>query len=237
MNRCQRVRRDEVIPSSQSRDETDSSFSSAFSWSSSSVTTVTSSSSSGVQVHRQEQFELREVCLLQPIINNVYQESGDDGPEPEVESGEISVPREGGLRPFNPPLVSSPIPLDPVSEAREDSSAEDIFSTPVNRISIISNSYRSELAQTFQAQFAQDLSVSGDYDISDLWPEVFDQNTVEQASKYLRQFFFFWRVAFSYQEKNSFFYTKKIYKFLCVWQKCVFKRILIFYICLSLGSC
>ena len=187
MNRCQRVRRDEVIPTSQASDETDSSFSSAFSWSSSSVTTVTSSSSSGVQVHRQEQFELREVCLLQPIINNVYQGSGDDGPEPEVESGELSVPREGGLRLFNPPLVSSPIPLDPVSEASEDSSAEDTFSTPVNRISIISNSYRSELAQTFQAQLAQDLSVSGDYGISDLWPEVFDQNTVEQVSKYFRQ--------------------------------------------------
>ena len=222
MNRCQRVRRDEVIPSSQSRDETDSSFSSAFSWSSSSVTTVTSSSSSGVQVHRQEQFELREVCLLQPIINNVYQESGDDGPEPEVESGEISVPREGGLRPFNPPLVSSPIPLDPVSEASEDSSAEDIFSTPVNRISIISNSYRSELAQTFQAQLAQDLSVSGDYDISDLWPEVFDQNTVEQASKYLRQFFF-GVLLLVIKKRILFFIPKKFINF-CACGKNVFSK-------------
>ena len=185
MNRCQRVRRDEVVPASQARDETDSSFSSTFSWSSSSVTTVTSSSSSGVQFHLQEQFELREVSLLQPVINNVYLES-DDGPEPEVVSDKIS---EGGLRPFNPPLVSSPIPLDPVSEASEDSSSEDTFSTPINRISIISNSYRSELAQTFQSQLAQDLSVSGDYGISDLWPEVFDQNTVEWVSKYFKQIF------------------------------------------------
>ena len=186
MNRCQRVRRDEVVLGSQARDETDSSLSSMFSWSSSSVTTVTSNSSL-VQVHHQEQYELREVHLLQPVINNVYQESGDDGPKPEVVSNEVSVPREGGLRPFNPPLVSSPIPLDAVSEADEGSSSEDLFSTPVNRISIISNSYRSELAQSFQSQLAQDLSVSGDYDISDLWPESVDQNTVERVSKFFRQ--------------------------------------------------
>ena len=182
VNRCQRVRRDEVL-GPQARDETASSFSSMYSWSSSSVATVISSSSSSVQVHHQEQFELREVNQLQPVIKNAYQESGDDGPESKVVPNEVSVPREGKLRPFNPPLISSPIPLDPVSDADEDSSSEDPFSTPMNRISIISNSYRSELAQSFQSQLAQDLSVSGDYNISDLWPEIVDQDTVERVSK------------------------------------------------------
>ena len=183
------VRGEEIGPIPTTGDGNETGSSTVSSWSVDSVATFSSSSTS-IQRSRGEQVELHELRLLRSVVRSIYMDSADDENESNTEDvEEAQVPAEGaegGLRPFLPPLVSTPAPLNPVPEDDESSSSDDDFSTPQNRVSLISNSYRSGLAQSFQAQLAQELSGNDDYDISGLWPEAVDDNSVEPVSKFSR---------------------------------------------------
>lgn len=154
------------------------------SWSVDSITAFSSSSSS-MQLNRGEQVELHELSLLRSVVRSIYMDSADDKDESDVEGAdEAQVPTEGGLRPFIPPLVSSPIQLETVPEGDESSSSNEHFYTLQNRVSLVADRYRSELARSFQSQLAQELASDEDYNISALWPDTVDENTVERVSKF-----------------------------------------------------
>ena len=113
-------------------------------------------------------------------------DSADDEDEPDMEgTADDQVPAEGGLRPFIPPLVSSPIQLETVPEGEESSSSSssELFVTPQNRVSLVADQYRSELARSFQSQLAQELASEEDYNLTGLWPEAGDEDTVERVNK------------------------------------------------------
>ena len=111
-------------------------------------------------------------------------DSADDEDEPDMEgTADDQVPAEGGLRPFIPPLVSSPIQLETVPEGEESSSSSEHFFTPQNRVSLVADRYRSELARSFQSHLAQELASEEDYNLTGLWPEAGDEDTVERVNK------------------------------------------------------
>ena len=187
-----------------------SSVSSFSSWSHSSTSTMTSSSASAsvASVHvRNDVVELHELRLLRSIVREIYMDSGDadngdSGDAKNVDSGdadngdsgdadnestpeepsEVPDTAEGGLRPFIPPLRSTPLPSNSAPDYSEGESSEDEFSTPEARVVAISNSFRSEAAQAMQASLVKELAGVQEYGINRLWPEAVNQPSGEQVT-------------------------------------------------------
>ena len=179
-----------------------SSVSSFSSWSHSSTSTMTSSSASAsvasVRV-RNDVVELHELRLLRSIVREIYMDSGDadngdsgdadngdsgdaDNESTPEEPSEVPDTAEGGLRPFIPPLRSTPLPSNSATDYSEGESSEDEFSTPEARVVAISNSFRSEAAQAMQASLVKELAGVQEYGINRLWPEAVNQPSGEQVT-------------------------------------------------------
>lgn len=179
-----------------------SSVSSFSSWSHSSTSTMTSSSASAsvasVRV-RNDVVELHELRLLRSIVREIYMDSGDadngdsgdadngdsgdaDNESTPEEPSEVPDTAEGGLRPFIPPLRSTPLPSNSAPDYSEGESSEDEFSTPEARVVAISNSFRSEAAQAMQASLVKELAGVQEYGINRLWPEAVNQPLGEQVT-------------------------------------------------------
>lgn len=179
-----------------------SSVSSFSSWSHSSTSTMTSSSASAsvasVRV-RNDVVELHELRLLRSIVREIYMDSGDadngdsgdadngdsgdaDNESTPEEPSEVPDTAEGGLRPFIPPLRSTPLPSNSAPDYSEGESSEDEFSTPEARVVAISNSFRSEAAQAMQASLVKELAGVQEYGINRLWPEAVNQPSGEQVT-------------------------------------------------------
>ena len=179
-----------------------SSVSSFSSWSHSSTSTMTSSSASAsvasVRV-RNDVVELHELRLLRSIVREIYMDSGDadngdsgdadngdsgdaDNESTPEEPSEVPDTAEGGLRPFIPPLRSTPLPSNSAPDYSEGESSEDEFSTPEARVVAISNSFRSEAAQAMQASLVKELAGVQEYGINRLWPEAVNQLSGEQVT-------------------------------------------------------
>ena len=179
-----------------------SSVSSFSSWSHSSTSTMTSSSASAsvasVRV-RNDVVELHELRLLRSIVREIYMDSGDadNGDSGDADNGdsgdadneytpeepsEVPDTAEGGLRPFIPPLRSTPLPSNSAPDYSEGESSEDEFSTPEARVVAISNSFRSEAAQAMQASLVKELAGVQEYGINRLWPEAVNQPSGEQVT-------------------------------------------------------
>ena len=122
-------------------------------------------------MNRGERVERHELRLLRSVVRSIYYSADDeDDSEPE-ESSEVSVPEEGGLRPFLPSLLGSH-QLDTVEEDEETETSRETSPIPVSLVGAQLSSGR-EL----------DSSSAEEYDISGLWDEEESDGAVEQVKQ------------------------------------------------------